>query len=92
MLIVDTGRGAQLCILIKGPETLEQTRRITTIVLDKAGARCGGRVNGRLVKVARGAVGITVSRDGEALAPLASRGHDQANERAGNRRAETAPA
>jgi P-type Cu+ transporter len=36
-LIVGTGRGAQLGILIKGPEILEQTRRISTIVLDKTG-------------------------------------------------------
>jgi P-type Cu+ transporter len=36
-LMVGTGRGAQLGILIKGPEILEQTRRITTIVLDKTG-------------------------------------------------------
>ena len=35
-LMVGTGRGAQLGILIKGPETLEQTRRITTIVLGRA--------------------------------------------------------
>jgi P-type Cu+ transporter len=36
-LVVGTGRGAQLGVLIKGPEILEQTRRITTIVLDKTG-------------------------------------------------------
>src|SRR5712692_967077 len=36
-LMVGTGRGAQLGILIKGPEILEQTRRVTTIVLDKTG-------------------------------------------------------
>src|SRR4051794_5448176 len=36
-LMVGTGRGAQLGILIKGPEVLEQTRRISTIVLDKTG-------------------------------------------------------
>ena len=36
-LVVGTGRGAQLGIVIKGPEVLEQTRRITTIVLDKTG-------------------------------------------------------
>jgi len=36
-LMVGTGRGAQLGILIKGPEILEQTRQITTIVLDKTG-------------------------------------------------------
>ncbi|MFC8047357.1 heavy metal translocating P-type ATPase [Nocardia sp. NPDC057353] len=36
-LLVGTGRGAQLGILIKGPEVLEQTRRIDTVVLDKTG-------------------------------------------------------
>ena len=36
-LMVGTGRGAQLGILIKGPEVLEQTRRATTVVLDKTG-------------------------------------------------------
>jgi Cu+-exporting ATPase len=36
-LMVGTGRGAQLGILIRGPEILEQTRRIQTIVLDKTG-------------------------------------------------------
>lgn len=36
-LLVGTGRGAQLGILIKGPQVLESTRRIDTIVLDKTG-------------------------------------------------------
>ncbi|GAB3866429.1 heavy metal translocating P-type ATPase [Nocardioides maradonensis] len=36
-LMVGTGRGAQLGILIKGPEVLEQTRRVDTVVLDKTG-------------------------------------------------------
>jgi Cu+-exporting ATPase len=36
-LLVGTGRGAQLGILIRGPEVLERTRRIDTIVLDKTG-------------------------------------------------------
>ncbi|BDY26179.1 heavy metal translocating P-type ATPase [Mycolicibacterium mageritense] len=36
-LLVGTGRGAQLGILIRGPEVLESTRRIDTIVLDKTG-------------------------------------------------------
>jgi P-type Cu+ transporter len=43
-LMVGTGRGAQLGILIKGPEVLEQTRRITTIVLDKTGTVTAGRM------------------------------------------------
>ncbi len=36
-LMVGTGRGAQLGIVIKGPEVLERTRQVTTIVLDKTG-------------------------------------------------------
>jgi Cu+-exporting ATPase len=43
-LMVGTGRGAQLGILIKGPEVLEQTRRISTIVLDKTGTLTEGRM------------------------------------------------
>ncbi len=43
-LMVGTGRGAQLGVLIKGPEVLEQTRRITTIVLDKTGTVTEGRM------------------------------------------------
>ena len=43
-LMVGTGRGAQLGVLIKGPEILEQTRRITTIVLDKTGTVTEGRM------------------------------------------------
>ena len=38
-LMVGTGRGAQLGILIKGPEVLEQTRRVGTVILDKTGHR-----------------------------------------------------
>jgi P-type Cu+ transporter len=43
-LMVGTGRGAQLGILIKGPETLERTRRITTVVLDKTGTVTEGKM------------------------------------------------
>ncbi|MFF5275899.1 heavy metal translocating P-type ATPase [Streptomyces sp. NPDC000133] len=43
-LMVGTGRGAQLGILIKGPEVLETTRRIDTIVLDKTGTVTTGRM------------------------------------------------
>ncbi len=43
-LMVGTGRGAQLGILIKGPEVLEETRRIGTIVLDKTGTVTEGRM------------------------------------------------
>ncbi len=43
-LLVGTGRGAQLGILIKGPEILEQTRRVGTIVLDKTGTVTEGKL------------------------------------------------
>lgn len=43
-LMVGTGRGAQLGILIKGPEVLESTRRIDTIVLDKTGTITTGKM------------------------------------------------
>jgi P-type Cu+ transporter len=49
-LLVGTGRGAQLGILIRGPEILEQTRRVTTVVLDKTGTVTEGKM--RLVEVA----------------------------------------
>jgi Cu+-exporting ATPase len=47
-LLVGTGRGAQLGILIRGPEVLERTRALTTIVLDKTGTVTEGRI--RLVE------------------------------------------
>jgi Cu+-exporting ATPase len=43
-LLVGTGRGAQLGILIKGPEVLESTRRVDTVVLDKTGTVTTGRL------------------------------------------------
>ncbi|MFF7938197.1 heavy metal translocating P-type ATPase [Nocardia gamkensis] len=43
-LMVGTGRGAQLGILIKGPEVLESTRRVDTIVLDKTGTVTAGKM------------------------------------------------
>ncbi|WP_294181563.1 cation-translocating P-type ATPase [uncultured Schumannella sp.] len=43
-LMVGTGRGAQLGILIRGPQVLEQTRRVDTIVLDKTGTVTTGRM------------------------------------------------
>ena len=43
-LLVGTGRGAQLGILIKGPEVLESTRTIDTVVLDKTGTVTTGRM------------------------------------------------
>ncbi len=43
-LLVGTGRGAQLGILIKGPEVLESTRRVDTVLLDKTGTVTSGRM------------------------------------------------
>ena len=43
-LLVGTGRGAQLGVLIRGPEVLESTRRVDTVVLDKTGTVTTGRM------------------------------------------------
>ncbi|MFD5375425.1 heavy metal translocating P-type ATPase [Streptomyces griseoincarnatus] len=53
-LMVGTGRGAQLGILIKGPEALESTRRVDTVVLDKTGTVTTGRMSLRAVHTAEG--------------------------------------
>ena len=59
-LLVGTGRGAQLGILIRGPEMLESTRRIDTIVLDKTGTVTTGRMS----------VASTHMADGESAAEV----------------------
>ncbi len=53
-LLVGTGRGAQLGILIKGPQILESTRRVDTIVLDKTGTVTTGHMGVSQVHPARG--------------------------------------
>ncbi|MGA4962094.1 heavy metal translocating P-type ATPase [Streptomyces pseudogriseolus] len=53
-LMVGTGRGAQLGILIKGPEVLESTREVDTIVLDKTGTVTTGRMTLLAVHTADG--------------------------------------
>ncbi|MBQ1025257.1 cation-translocating P-type ATPase [Micromonospora sp. C95] len=53
-LLVGTGRGAQLGILIKGPEALESTRRVDTVVLDKTGTVTTGRMSLLAVTPAEG--------------------------------------
>ncbi|MEV5502778.1 cation-translocating P-type ATPase, partial [Nonomuraea fuscirosea] len=55
-LLVGTGRGAQLGILIKGPEALESTRGIDTVVLDKTGTVTEGRMTLTAVHVAEGEI------------------------------------
>jgi Cu+-exporting ATPase len=61
-LMVGTGRGAQLGILIKGPEVLESTRRVTTIVLDKTGTVTEGRMRLEQVEPLNGATHADVLR------------------------------
>ena len=58
-LMVGTGRGAQLGVLIKGPQVLESTRRVDTVVLDKTGTVTTGEM--RVVDVAP-ADGVPVGR------------------------------
>ncbi|MDA3027991.1 MAG: heavy metal translocating P-type ATPase [Actinomycetota bacterium] len=58
-LLVGTGRGAQLGILIRGPEVLESTRRVDTLVLDKTGTVTTGTM--RVVGIAP-AVGVDETR------------------------------
>ena len=66
-LMVGTGRGAQLGILIKGPEILEQTRRVTTIVLDKTGTVTEGKMRLAGVTLLNGASRAGVLRLAGAL-------------------------
>ena len=61
-LMVGTGRGAQLGILIKGPEILEQTRRVDTIVLDKTGTVTEGKMELAEVALLNGASRADVLR------------------------------
>ncbi|MGW0194180.1 heavy metal translocating P-type ATPase, partial [Nonomuraea sp. NPDC003201] len=53
-LLVGTGRGAQLGILIKGPEVLESTRKVDTVVLDKTGTVTEGKMTLVAVHLAEG--------------------------------------
>ncbi len=53
-LLVGTGRGAQLGIIIKGPQILESTRRVDTILLDKTGTITTGRMSVAAVQAADG--------------------------------------
>ena len=53
-LLVGTGRGAQLGVLIRGPEILESTRRVDTILIDKTGTATTGRMSLQSIDVAEG--------------------------------------
>ena len=66
-LMVGTGRGAQLGILIKGPEVLESTRRVDTVVLDKTGTVTTGQMTLVDVIVAPGEDAVEVLRLAGAL-------------------------
>jgi P-type Cu+ transporter len=66
-LMVGTGRGAQLGILIKGPEVLESTRRVDTVVLDKTGTVTTGEMSLLDVIAAEGEVADEVARLAGAL-------------------------
>ncbi len=61
-LMVGTGRGAQMGVLIKGPEILEQTRRVDTIVLDKTGTVTEGKMELAEVALLNGATRADVLR------------------------------
>ena len=61
-LMVGTGRGAQLGVLIRGPEVLEETRRVDTIVLDKTGTVTEGRMDLAEVTLLNGATRSEVLR------------------------------
>ncbi|MFF8836650.1 heavy metal translocating P-type ATPase [Streptomyces sp. NPDC015130] len=66
-LMVGTGRGAQLGILIKGPEVLESTRRVDTVVLDKTGTVTTGRMRLTAVHVHGGRYGTDSADETELL-------------------------
>ncbi|MGW1886115.1 heavy metal translocating P-type ATPase [Streptomyces sp. NPDC001970] len=88
-LMVGTGRGAQLGLLIRGPEVLESTRRIDTVVLDKTGTVTEGRM--RLVDVVAAtgedeqeALRLTGSLEDASEHPIAAAISNAARERLGS--------
>ena len=90
-LLVGTGRGAQLGILIKGPEVLESTRRVDTIVLDKTGTVTTGRMTPAAVLAADGEDGDEVLRLTAAVEAASEHPIAQAIAQAGAERAPLPP-
>ncbi|MGY1726861.1 heavy metal translocating P-type ATPase [Geodermatophilus sp. SYSU D01062] len=87
-LMVGTGRGAQLGILVRGPEVLESTRRVDTVVLDKTGTVTTGRMSLADVVAADGEDAAEVLRRAGALEdasehPIAAAVASAARERTG---------
>ncbi|WP_020672279.1 heavy metal translocating P-type ATPase [Amycolatopsis nigrescens] len=91
-LLVGTGRGAQLGILIKGPEVLESTRRVDTVVLDKTGTVTTGQMSLVDVHVTEGADTEEVLRLAGALEDASEHPIAQAIARDARERIGTLPA
>jgi Cu+-exporting ATPase len=91
-LLVGTGRGAQLGLLIKGPEVLESTRTVDTIILDKTGTVTTGRMAVTDVAVADGEDRATVLRLAGALEDASEHPIAQAIARAARDEATVLPA
>ncbi|MCC5578085.1 copper-translocating P-type ATPase [Microtetraspora sp. AC03309] len=91
-LLVGTGRGAQLGILIKGPEVLESTRKIDTVVLDKTGTVTEGKMTLVEVHTAEGQDEAEVLRLAGALEHASEHPIAQAVARGAAERVGTLPA
>ncbi|AIG80456.1 Cation-transporting P-type ATPase A [Amycolatopsis japonica] len=91
-LLVGTGRGAQLGILIKGPEVLESTRSVDTVVLDKTGTVTTGQMSLVAVHVAEGVDEETTLRLAGALENASEHPIAQAIARAAGERVGELPA
>ncbi|MFC3455142.1 heavy metal translocating P-type ATPase [Amycolatopsis speibonae] len=91
-LLVGTGRGAQLGILIKGPEVLESTRAVDTVVLDKTGTVTTGQMSLVAVHVADGVDEETALRLAGALENASEHPIAQAIARAARERTGELPA
>jgi Cu+-exporting ATPase len=87
-LMVGSGRGAQLGILIKGPEILEQTRQATTVVLDKTGTVTEGRMEVAALVAAAGVaeeqlLRLAAAAEGASEHPIARAIAERGRERLG---------